>query len=270
MQKYRIISIVLIVLVAYLGVCVAGDNQKKLHQVRIVTTEEPPTNYTYQGKFSGTTTDIVEEIKKYLNINAKIEVKPWVRSYKIAKTEPDVVIFTAGRSQERIDYGFHFIGPVITRKHVLWRKKGDSLGIKSIQDIKAMDLKIGSMRGDWRTKFFKNQGIQVQEVANHELNLKKLLKGRFHLWVSSDIEAPPILNKLGYDMNEIEIEYIFKEASSYIMLSRDSSKDFVEKWKNAYAQIQKTDFFEKASKKWSQILGFELGFTKEKGFFVKQ
>lgn len=239
-------------------------------QVRIVTTEEPPTNYyTSQSEFSGTTTDIVEEIKKQLNLDVKIEVMPWARSYDIAKKNPNVVIFTAGQSQERIDHGFHFLGPVITRKHALWSKKGSSFNITSIQDIKDKKLTVGAMRGSWRAKFFKDQGIKVQEISNHETNVKKLLKGRIDLWVSSDIEAPSIANKLGYEMKEIEIAYIFKEASSYIMLSRGTSKEMVEKWEKAYANIQKTNFFEKASKKWSNILGFEVGYTTDVGFYVE-
>jgi len=265
MCNFRFILIVLLFVMLHVSICMGNDSK-----IRILTTEEPPTNYTYQDKFIGTTVDIVEEIKRFLNIKAKIEVKPWVRSYNIAKKDPNVVIFTAGRTQERIDHGFYFIGPVITRNHALWSKKGSNYKINDINDIKTMNLKIGSMRGDWRTKFFKNLGVNLQEVANHELNLKKLLKGRFHLWVSSDIETPPILKKLGYDVGIIEIAYIFKEASSYIMISKDTSKEIAEKWQNAYTAIQKTDFFEKASKKWSQILGLNLGYSKEKGFFVKQ
>jgi len=263
MCNFRFISIVLFFVFIHFGIC-AGD------KIRILTTEEPPTNYTHDDKLVGTTIDIVNEIKRYLNLNVKIEVKPWVRSYSIAKKKPNIVIFTAGRTQERVDHGFYFIGPVITRNHALWSKKGNNYDINDIADIKKKDLSIGSMRGDWRTKLFKNQGIKVQEVVNHELNLKKLLIGRFHLWVSSDIETPPILKKLGYDMDVIEIAYVFKEASSYIMISKDTSKDIVEKWQNAYSAIQKTDFFEKASKKWSNILGLDLGYIKEKGFFVKQ
>jgi len=269
MSKIHFIAVVLFIVFTHIGVCMGYDNTKNNATIRIVTTEEPPTNYTYQEKFTGTTTDMVLEIMRYLNLSIKIEVKPWARSYKIAKDEPNVVIFTAGRTKERIDYGFNFIGPVITRKHVLWRKKDSPVSITSINDIKKMDLNIGAMRGDWRTNFFKDQGIKVQEVANHELNLMKLLKGRFHLWVSSDIEAPPIVNKLGYSMKEIEISYIFKEASSYIMISRDTSKDIVKEWQNAFIEIQKSDFFEKLSKKWSNILGFDLGFTAKTGLYVK-
>jgi ABC-type amino acid transport substrate-binding protein len=270
MCNSKFIPVILLCFFIHFGVCMGDELVKKHSQIRIVTTEEPPTNYTYQDRFVGTTVDIIEEIKRYLNLNVTIEVKPWARSYKIAKEVPNVVIFTAGRTQERINHGFFFIGPVITRKHALWSKKGKAYNITNINEIKVQNLNIGSMRGDWRTKFFKDQGVKVQEVANHELNLKKLIRNRFHLWVSSDIEAPPILNKLGYGMNEIEIAYVFKEASSYIMLSKDTSKDIVEKWQKAYTDIQKTDFFEKTSKKWTKILGFKLGYAKKKGFFVKQ
>jgi len=270
MYRFRFIYIVLLVVLIHFGICMGDDNLKNLSQFRIVTTEEPPTNYKDQNKLVGTTVDIIEEIKRYLNLKIDIEVMPWTRSYKIAKEKPNVVIFTAGRTKERIDHGFHFIGPVITRKHALWRKAGNTSGITSIQDIKSMNLFVGSMRGDWRSKFFKGQGVRVQEVGNNEQNILKLLRGRIHLWISSDIEIPPLFNKLGVDMKAIELAYVFKEASSYIMISRDTPKDMVEKWQKAYADIQKSDFFQKASKKWGDILGLKLEFSNDKGFFVKE
>jgi polar amino acid transport system substrate-binding protein len=238
-------------------------------QIRIVTTEEPPTNYTYQGKFTGTTTDIVEEIKRRLHIKAKIEVMPWVRAYKYAKKDPNVVIFTAGRTQKRINHGFHFIGPVTTRKHVVWSKKGSTFNIKSFQDIKRKNLQVGAMRGDWRGKLFISKGLRVQRVTDHKQNLLKLLKKRIHLWVSSDIEAPLIAKKAGINMNRIEIAYTFKEAPSYIMLSKDTPIETVRRWKRTYEKIQRTNFFRKKSKKWSRILGFRLGYKNSTGFYIK-
>ncbi len=239
-------------------------------ELRIVTNVEPPTSYySEEGKFTGTTTDIVEEIERYLNLNVKIEVMSWARAYHIAKKDPNVVLFTAARTQERIDHGFHFIGPVITRRHLLWSKKGSAFNINSIQDIKDKNLRLGVMRGDWREKYFLDRGLNLENVTSHKQNLMKLLKGRIDLWVSSDIEAPLIAKEVGADMGEIEIAYIFKEASSYIMLSRDTPKETVEKWQKAYAEIQKTDFFENASRKWSKILGLEVGYAKDTGFFIK-
>ena len=237
---------------------------------RIVTTEEPPTNYTYQGVFTGTTTDIVEEIKKRLGLSAKIEVKPWACSYAIAKSEANVAIYTAGRTQERIAHGFHFIGPVASRRHILWKRRSSPLEISGVMDIKENNLVVGAMRGDWREKYFVNLGVNVESVTVHHQNMKKLLAGRIHLWASSDIEAPSIADDLGIDMSEVEVAYVFDQAGSYIMLSRETPKDVVDQWREAYQAIQKTDFFVNASHKWSKILGYTLKYKNDRGFYVEQ
>ncbi len=238
-------------------------------QERILTAEEPPTNYRQNGKLIGTTVDIVKEIKRYLNLNVRIDLWPGARAIRTAKKHPNVVLFTLGRTQDRIDHGYHFIGPVITRNHLLWSKAGSSFNITGIQDIKNKKLILGATRGDWREKFFQDHGLKVQSVTNHELNVRKLLFGRIHLWVSSDIEAPPILDKLGYDMKQIEIAYIFKRSSSYITLSKGTPREMVEKWRDTFTKIQQTDFFDKASKKWSIILGYELQYAADTGFYAK-
>jgi hypothetical protein len=239
-------------------------------KLKIVTNEEPPTNYYSEGgEVIGTTVDIVKEIKRVLDIDTEIEIMPWARAYDLAKTSPNVVAFTVGRTQERIDHGFHFIGPVITRKHSLWAKKDSGFSIDSIQDIKDQNFIIGAMRGDWREKYFVDEGITVDDSTTQAGGLQKLLDDKVDLWISSDIEAPRITEELDVDMEEIEMIYVFREAASYMMLSRDTPGETVKEWEDAYAEIQKTDFFEKASEKWSEALDSEVGYAKDTGFFIK-
>lgn len=238
---------------------------------RIVTNEEPPTNYySKEGKFTGPSTEIVEEIKKNLNLYVEIDVLPWGRAYMYAKKGPNVAIFTAGKTQERIDHGFHFIGPIFTRNHVLVKRKGTSYLINSLEDVKKQKLLVGAMRGDWRAKLLKDHGIRVDEAASHEQNVRKLMRKRFDLWVLSDLDAPFVVKNAGFNISDIEIAYVIKEDSSYIMLSRDTSKEIVERWQNTFFEIQKTDFLKKTAKKWSDILELNLGYTVDKGFYLIQ
>ena len=53
-------------------------------------------------------------------------------------------------AREKIDLGFHFIGPVMTRKYLLWKRKGADFKLSGIEDIKARGLRLGTVRGDWR------------------------------------------------------------------------------------------------------------------------
>ncbi len=239
-------------------------------ELRILTAEEAPMNYYLDnGTFSGTSTDIVKEIVRYLKLDTEIEVLPWARAYMYSKRSPDIAIYTAGRTQERIDLGFYFIGPIITRNHGLWSLKNNHISINNLQDIKDMNLTIAGMRGSWRSKYFIDMGINVEEVTSHELGLRKLFAGRIDLWISSYIEAPEIAEIENVDIEQIEMLYIFKEAPSFIMISKDSSEENINKWENAYSEIQKTDFFENATEKWSNILGIDLNYSIDKGFFVE-
>ena len=70
--------------------------------LRIVTENMPPYNYTdAQGQLSGISTKIVLELLKNIDKNTVIEVFPWARAYKIATSQPNVLIYSIRRSPER-------------------------------------------------------------------------------------------------------------------------------------------------------------------------
>ncbi len=236
-------------------------------EVRIITADEPPTNYKENGEIVGTTVDIVKGIVQQLKSNSSVEFMPWSRAIKLVSEKPNVAVFTAGKTQKRIDHGYYFIGPVMTRKHVLWRRADRYLPVSSIEDIKNKNYKVGALREDWRGKLFEKNNIE--DVRKPEQNLEKLLRGRIDLWVTSDIEAPSVAKSVNVDINDIAVAYIIKEAPSYIMLSKDTPSDTVKAWEAALIELQKTDFFEKIADKWKVKLGLDLGYAADKGFYIK-
>ena len=121
-------------------------------EVRILTCEEPPTNFMEEGELRGMTVEIVRAIRDRLGIYDEIEILPWARAYRIAKREPGVVIFTCAITPERVAHGFHFVGPVTTRRYVLWMKRGAGIGLSDIGEITERGLSLGTVRGDWRAK----------------------------------------------------------------------------------------------------------------------
>jgi hypothetical protein len=52
------------------------------------------------------------------------------------------------------------------------------------------------------------------------------------------------------------------------MLSQDTSREIVKRWRNAYWEMQKTGFFKKTAKKWSELLEINLGYAVDKGFYL--
>lgn len=237
--------------------------------LQILTAEEPPTNYADGAKVTGITVDIIEDVKKRVGVTIEIEIQPWARVIETGMVRPNVVLFTMGKTPERVAHGFNFIGPVTTRKHMIFKKNGTSLNLATVDDVKAQKLTVGGMRGDWRTNFLKDQGVRVEEVTTNEMNVRKLMADRFKLMVLSDLELGMNLLNAKVKASDIEPAFVFKEASSYFALSRGTSPEVVKAWEKAFADFQKSDTPAKLTKKWSAILGMNLAYTPDKGFFVK-
>lgn len=236
---------------------------------RFITLEEPPTNYNRNGRIIGTTVDLVREMAARLGEPVDFEFVPPARALLLAVNTPDVFLFTAGFTQERQDLGFQAIGPVITRLHVLYALKGRQLTITSEEDIAAQGLTVSGVDGDWRTAFLQGKGITVETTAEHLLNLKKLLAQRTDLWISSDIEAPPILAAAGAGADDIEVVYVLKTAPSYILASPGTDPDLIARWREAFLAVTASaPFISDFAKKWSQALGMNLFFSQKTGLAV--
>ncbi|WP_028865624.1 substrate-binding periplasmic protein [Psychromonas aquimarina] len=235
---------------------------------RFVTSSEPPTNYSYAGSFTGTTTEIVKAVRDHLGWTKPIEVYPWSRAYRIALYTPDIVIFTAGKTEERKALGFTFIGPVSTRKHGVFTRADHQAAQPEL--IKSSQTPIAAMRSDWRSLLLEKQGNKVLNLAEHSQGLQMLMRGRVDYWVSSDLEAPVIAKSLGYKAADIKMVWIIKESKSYMAFSPDSSTDLIKTWQSAFRYLQESDFFAQEVKRWSHILGIELNYSQNSGYFIVQ
>ncbi|MCG8572189.1 MAG: transporter substrate-binding domain-containing protein [Spirochaetes bacterium] len=255
---------ILLTIVIILCVCVFGFSQ-----FRMVTNDSTPTGFNLDGKMTGTSITIVEGILEYMGKDVEIEVYPWARAYKIAQEEPNVIIFTAGKTQERIDLGFHFIGPIITRKHSLWKLKSAKIKINAVNDLKKLKYSIGALQGDWRGKYFTDMGIEIDYTSSHQSNLEKLISKRIDLWATSDIEAPNIAKKANINFNKIELVYVISEASSYFMISKGTDPKIIKAWEDAFKHLESTNYMKKKTNELYKKLNMKFDYKPGIGYFLK-
>ncbi|UZP69192.1 transporter substrate-binding domain-containing protein [Desulfovibrio mangrovi] len=235
-------------------------------EMLVLTTIEPPTNYVQDGEIVGTSVDVVREILRRMNVDAEIEVKPWARVLNIAQTTPNVMLFTCGRTQERVDCGFHFIGPVVSRKHAVYKKKESRITVTSLEDIKQQGLVVGGVHDDWRSLMFESKGLRVDIAPTHAQCVEKMFGDRFPLLIGSDIEVPEWLEQTGRPADSLEVAFVFMEAPSFIMLSKHTSPALVHQVREVFRAMQQTDFFEMTAAKYTEILKYKLEYSPEKGF----
>ncbi|MCG8573181.1 MAG: hypothetical protein MJB14_23860 [Spirochaetes bacterium] len=75
--------------------------------------------------------------------------------------------------------------------------------------------------------------------------------------------------KVGFVPGDVKVAWVIREASSYIMLSKDTPKPTVNKWMDAYQTVINGNTLKQSAKKWSKELDKTLIFTKDKGFIIK-
>ena len=241
----------------------------RAQSLRIVTAEEPPTNYTRDGQLTGITVDIVRELLKRQNMDTPIEVYPWARAYAIAQQTPNVMLFTAARTPEREVQGFSFIGPVTTRKHALFARADDTRQYPSLATLYHERLLIAGMRGDWRAQWVSDRSLNLYATNSHVQSLRMLLSGRVDLAVLSDLELGPDLKAMGAAEGSVRLAYVIEERAAYILLSQGTERATVTRWQSEFARLQESDFFRQLSARWSATLGLPLRYTPGKGIHLE-
>ena len=131
-----------VITLCFLSCVGPGGSVAAASELRFLTVEEPPTNYLENGEVVGTSVDLVRELARRLDETIDIELLPPARAILVANTTANRILFTAALTEARKEQGYHAIGPVITRKHVLYARKGRNLQLAKLDDLIAQNLTV--------------------------------------------------------------------------------------------------------------------------------
>jgi polar amino acid transport system substrate-binding protein len=222
-------------------------------ELRIWTLSEPPGNFVGEnGELTGLTVDYVHEIQKRIGNTDDIDLLPWKRIYRTALREPDIVFFSVARTPEREDK-FHWITLVMRKPWALYGKKGSKLQIMNLEDAKKVKA-IGVMRGDVRADWLRQQGFtNLDEVAVHEQNVEKLMRGKVDLVFYSPQGMAHVCRESEIDFHEFE-PVLFPHASlSHIAMSKNGTRmETVKLWQETAQQIKNDGTFARLAENWAK------------------
>lgn len=225
--------------------------EKKNNIIRIVTEEYPPYNYTENGKVTGCSTEIVNEVLKRLGMNVKIEVYPWARSYQYAQNIENVLIYSIKKTPQRAGL-FKWVGKIAPRE--LWIFK-----LKDRQDIKIKkfdDLKkylVSALIENASTHELINKGFKKSKnldlVSSHAIMIKKLFKKRADLVPFNPLELLYRINKIRKEKDELfqnikysDCEKVFllteKGEQYYMAFSKKTPDEIVKKFRNTLNEVR--------------------------------
>lgn len=198
----------------------------------LLTEELPPLNYSDESGLTGLSVTIVREILRRVDHPDTIQVVPWARGYKAALEEPNVVLFSTTRTEEREDL-FKWVGPLVRWSYVFYKRRGSPITLKHLDDARRVGS-IATYRDDAREEFLLEQGFTNLDSSPKLISCaRKLLEGRVDLWLDSNLTAYQLVKQLGAEPGAIEPVLTVKTNYLYIAFSKQTDDAVVERWQTA-------------------------------------
>ncbi|MBF0259511.1 MAG: transporter substrate-binding domain-containing protein [Desulfamplus sp.] len=249
MRKNYFVFAAVIIISLFLGSFISAN------EIKVVTETWEPYNFEKNGKVTGISTEIVEYSLKKAGISIsgnKINIYPWVRAYKMAMEDENILIYTILRTQERENL-FKWVGPLIpSEKFYFYKNKSRTdISVSSLDEAKK--YQIGVLRGSVHEDFLLRNGFSttlIQTVADQELNLKKLLAGRIDFIIDTDSSLEIRTKQMNLPLSEFEKTLFLFENGYYMAFSKKTSDEIVEKVRNAFSELEKEGEVDKIIEKY--------------------
>jgi ABC-type amino acid transport substrate-binding protein len=212
--------------------------------LRIITEDNPPFNYAgADGKATGLSTEVVQDILARLNQTAGIEILPWSEGYSLALAGPRVVLYSTARTDEREGL-FKWVGPIAAYDYTLYGRKGSGLQIGSLEAAKKAGL-IGVVKDDARYQFLiENRFDNILTCTNDIECIHNLTGGKTTLWLGSNVSFADLAQEAGVDPSSLEALYTIRTVPLYIAFSNDTPDTVITAWQGALDAMKRDGTFD--------------------------
>lgn len=202
------------------------------------------------GKLTGFTIEIVQEIQKRLGNNDRIQVVPWARGIDKIDNNPNTFLFSMARTPER-EAAYQWIGPIKANVYGLYAKADSTLRVTSMEEAKRLSL-IGVYRNDVRDQTLTRLGFTNLDRASSNISsFKKLMMGRIPAYTDSQLGVESLALASGFQTKDVKLLFELFKSELYIAVSKQTDKKIVDQWNQTLDQMKQDKTFAKIEKKYT-------------------
>ncbi|WP_221800888.1 substrate-binding periplasmic protein [Oceanobacter mangrovi] len=197
----------------------------------LFTNQYPPYNMTVDGTpyahkaedIEGMCTTIVKRMLANTSIDYTMKLRNWSFGLDRVERLKNHGIFCTIRSAER-EHMFKWVGPITYMTGALFARPDSEIKLKSVEDAKK--YKIGGLKGDSFTNFFKDKGYNLSIVADDRENPYLLEQGTIDLWVS-DVLTGPYKAADTTNMGEVKKVISFMKTPVYLAMNPETPDSII-------------------------------------------
>jgi polar amino acid transport system substrate-binding protein len=215
----------------------------------IYTEDWPPVSYQNGAKIEGMGVDVDDALQAKMGSAFPILMVPWARGYKALLEEPNVMLFSVGRSVER-EKLMSLLGPIAVSSTSLYTRKGHAGQLLAMGDG-ILKLTVGAYRGSIFADTAKKKGfINIDLAANPKITANMLFAKRFDLWIEGSLAVPSIVKEAGHNVDEVEKVMVLDSLELYLAFSSATQPSIIKAWEEALRALKKDGGFQKIHQRW--------------------
>ncbi len=217
------------------------DRTESVADIEILSSLNPPYVYSRDSMVKGLSTKVVQAMLEGMGIEKDISLYPNARAYKMARVNPNTLIFPIERLPDNED-DFQWVGtisPIQTNAYKL--KARNDIKITVFDDAKRYSIAL--LRSGGEFQFLKMLSFEnLSELDSVESAILMLERGRVDLVLATQASFTTWVNNLGLDPDLFEKAYVVDELSidGYMAFSKKTPSAIVNQFREALAHLKAT------------------------------
>jgi len=205
----------------------------------LLTEENPPFNYSENGKVVGLVADLVLETARRASVPYTVEMLPWERAYGRAQSERDTCLFATARLPNR-EKLFSWVGPFASNLWAVYGR-GDFAGaIRTLAELKP--YRIGGVTNDAKVEYLRENGVtNIATVPDDRQNPPRLMlakgdRNHVDLWVTGYYGAREVARAA--KATDVKLVFIVRDIPLYLACSPQTPAATVRALSDALERIR--------------------------------
>jgi polar amino acid transport system substrate-binding protein len=188
------------------------------------------------GRATGFVSDIVKEIKTRMGNDDSIMVLDWDLIYRSALLNPNVVIFSIAKTDDRTPL-FNWVGPVVQNNAYLYKNAASNMAVPSVEYAKQVKS-IATTSSWWMEQLLVDMGFDnlISYPAPTQC-VKQLMERKVDLTVLTDLTVKDIVTEAGYSINQIEPALHLATRDVYVAISKGTSNEFIDNFRATFDEL---------------------------------
>jgi len=223
-----------------LFLCIYTAATKADNSILVVTENLWPFNYVENNEIKGPHTLFVKRLLAHSKIDYTMAVLPWARAYKLAKTRPNILIYTINHTTSR-HKDFHWIGEFPSQATInFYALRSSKFELLNSSQLK--NLRIGTQIATANDTYITDNGFKYISRVTHVRQTVGMLKlGRVDLVIASPDQITQAAKENGLPQESlIKVGYAFSSKPS-IAVSLSTPEMTVKALQQAFIELKKAE-----------------------------